>query len=122
MPHEDIVFQLKLLNVGVGPATFRVFTDLRKNVGNLDVKLNGGSLSLPQQYDKLDLNEEVKTTLTISRGPLLYKYPPIDFQLFSGECTKPNACACEEPQLTTAKKKIGAKSLSDLPIEVLDGD
>ena len=76
-PDEEIVFELKLINKGVGKSAFVLYPDLRDNEGNLQLQLDGAPLAGNRQYDWIDTDETVVTTLSVSRGPKLYQNKPI---------------------------------------------
>jgi len=48
------------------------------------VYVNGGELTGPHEYKGIGANEALYTTLTVTRGPSGYKFPPIEVGLRHG--------------------------------------
>jgi hypothetical protein len=78
LPDAAMVFQLQLQNRGPVGTRFELFAYHHTNTGNLALSANGGGLSSPMVYEKLDGEGVVFATLTVHRGPLLYEYPPLE--------------------------------------------
>ena len=82
-PDEPMVFKLLLTNEGEDLSSFQIGIDHRSNPGLLVHSMNGDTLTVPQTYDRIDPHQIIPSTLTVSRGPELYKYPPLKLYIRS---------------------------------------
>ncbi|KAL7576580.1 hypothetical protein ACA910_018071 [Epithemia clementina (nom. ined.)] len=85
LPDDVMIFEVELTNQGISPSSFQLFTDHRPNGGLLGHLANGDTLTVPQQYDRIEPGETVTTTITIARGPALYDFPAIPV-IFRSAC------------------------------------
>ena len=85
LPDDPIVFEVNLTNAGVSPAAFQLFTEHSSNSGVLGHLANGDTLTVPQQYDRIDPGETITTYVSIYRGPVHYDHAPFKL-LFRSAC------------------------------------
>jgi len=85
LPDDPIVFEVRLTNQGISPAAFQLFTEHRANSGVLGHLANGDTLTVPQQYDKIDAGETISTFVSVYRGPATYDHPGFKL-LFRSAC------------------------------------
>lgn len=77
LPDDPMIFRLLITNEGEDLSSFQLSVDHRTNPGMLVHSINGDTLTVPQQYDRIEAGQTVSTSLSIYRGPELYDYPPL---------------------------------------------
>ena len=80
LPDDTLVFEVELSNLGVMPSAFQLYTEHKSNPGMLNHIANGDTLTVPQQYDRIDADEKITSLISITRGPVAFDYAP--FKLF----------------------------------------
>jgi len=83
-PEEDMVFELEMTNVGVGDESqFVLYAQHRDNDGSLRLLLDGAPFGGSREFTNVRKDTTYKKTLVVQRGPLSYKYSPLDLVLES---------------------------------------
>jgi len=84
-PDDEMVFELELKNLGVGPeSAFALYAQLKDNEGNLELKVDGASFSDSRVYFAVASGMSYKKTFTIKKGPRMFINKPIPLTFESG--------------------------------------
>ena len=77
LPEDPMIFRLLITNEGEDRSSYQLSVDHRTNPGMLVHSINGDTLTVPQQYDRIEAGQTVATSMSIYRGPELFDYPPL---------------------------------------------
>ena len=84
-PDEPLIFEVSLSNRGTDSSAFQLFTDHRSNPNLIGHLANGDTLTVPQQYDRIEPGQTINTLIAIERGPATFDNPGIPI-LFRSAC------------------------------------